>query len=145
VAVGDSVEGATEKLQRAVNKVNNWTKKWLIKLNEAKLVHVYFTNKRCQHIPITINDKVIAHLNTVKYLGMMLDTKLRWKAHVKKKCKELGLKYKKMYWLVERRLALSIHSKLMCCTNNIEACVARRHTAVGMQHRHHSVISKQGT
>jgi len=56
MAVGDSVEEATEKLQRAVDKVNNWTRKWLIKLNEAKSVHVDFTNKRCQHIPITIND-----------------------------------------------------------------------------------------
>jgi hypothetical protein len=35
MAVGDSVEEATRKLQRAVDKVNNWTRKWLIKLNEA--------------------------------------------------------------------------------------------------------------
>ena len=61
MAVGDSVEEATEKLQQAVDKVNNWTRKWLIKLNEAKSVHVYFTNKRCQHVPITTNDKVIPH------------------------------------------------------------------------------------
>jgi hypothetical protein len=105
MAVGDSVEEATEKLQQAVNKVNNWARKWLIKLNEAQSVHVYFTNKRCQHIPITINDKVIPRCNTAKYLGMTLDTKLHWKAHVKKKCEGLGLKYKKMYWLMGRRLA----------------------------------------
>jgi len=88
MAVQDSVEEATEKLQRAVNKVNNWTRKWLIRLNEGKSVHVDFTNKRCQHIPITINDKVTPHSNTAKYLGMMLDAKLCWKAHVKKICKE---------------------------------------------------------
>jgi uncharacterized protein with GYD domain len=34
---------------------------------------------------------------------MTLDAKLRWKAHVKKKREELGLKYKKMYWLMGRR------------------------------------------
>ena len=45
---------ATEKLQRAVDKVNKWTRKWLIKLNKAKSVHVDFTNKRCHHIPITV-------------------------------------------------------------------------------------------
>ena len=44
---------------------------------------------------------------------MSLDAKLRWKAHVKKKRKVLGLKYKKVYWLVGRRSALSIHNKLM--------------------------------
>jgi ribosomal protein S20 len=35
MAVDDSVEEATEKLQQAVDKVNKWTKEWLIKLNEA--------------------------------------------------------------------------------------------------------------
>jgi hypothetical protein len=44
---------------------------------------------------------------------MTLDAKLRWKAHVKKKREQFGLKHKKMYWLMERRSALSIHYKLM--------------------------------
>jgi ribosomal protein S20 len=46
MALGDSVEEATEILQRAVEKVNDCTRKWLIKLNEAKSIHVDFTNKR---------------------------------------------------------------------------------------------------
>jgi hypothetical protein len=37
---------------------------------------------------------------------------LRWKVHVKEKRKELGLKYKKVCWLMERRSALSVHNKL---------------------------------
>jgi uncharacterized protein with GYD domain len=48
-----------------------------------------------------------------KYLSLTLDTKLRWRARVKKKREELGLKYKKMYWLMGRRSALSIHNMLM--------------------------------
>jgi len=75
--------------------------------------HSVSVYKRCQHIPITINDKIIPHPKIEKYLGMTMDAKLRWKAHVKKKREELGLKYKKMYWLMGRRSALSIHSKLM--------------------------------
>ena len=61
----------------------------------------------------TDNDKVIPHSNTAKYLGMRLDVKLRWKARVKKKREDLGLKYRKMYWLIGRRSALSIHNKLL--------------------------------
>jgi hypothetical protein len=73
---------------------------------------VDFTNKGCQHIPITINDKVIPHSNTAN-LGKTLDAKLRCTSHVKKEREDLGLKYKKMYWFMGRRSALSKHNKLM--------------------------------
>jgi CO dehydrogenase/acetyl-CoA synthase alpha subunit len=92
MAVGGSVEETTEKLQRAVDKVNNWTSQRLVKLNEAMSVYVDFTNKRCQHIPILIKkNKVIPYSNTAKYLGMTLDAKLCWKTRLKKKHEELGL------------------------------------------------------
>jgi len=68
---------------------------------------------RYQHIPITINSKVIPHSNTAKYLGMTLEAKLRWKTHVKKKREESGLKYKKTCWVMGRRSALSIQNNLM--------------------------------
>jgi hypothetical protein len=38
---------------------------------------------------------------------------LRWKVHVKNKREELGLKYKRMYWLMGRRSAMSAHNKLV--------------------------------
>jgi hypothetical protein len=85
MAVRDDVEEATEKLQRAADKINNWTRQWLIKLNEDKSTHVNFTNRRCHHIPIIMNGKTIPHSQTVKCLGMKLDAKLCWKVHLKKK------------------------------------------------------------
>jgi hypothetical protein len=102
MAVGDDVGEATDKLQRAADKIN-WTKQRLIKLDEDKSIHVNFTSNRCRHIPIITNGKTIPYSHTVKYLGMTLDAKLRWKLRVKKKREELGLKYKKMYWLMGRR------------------------------------------
>jgi len=32
--VGGDVEEATDKLQRAADEINKWTRQWLIKLNE---------------------------------------------------------------------------------------------------------------
>lgn len=113
MAVGDNNSDTTEKLQTAIEQVHNWTKKWRIKLNETKSVHVDFTNKRLVHKPVYLNNQEIPHANTAKYLGMTLDAKLRWKAHVKKKRDELGLKYKKMYWLLGRNSHLSIPNKLL--------------------------------
>lgn len=56
-------------------------------------------------------DMVIDWIVMIQYKCM--DGKLRWKAQVKKKCDELRLKYKKMYWLTGRRSVLSINNKLI--------------------------------
>ena len=112
LAVGDNNIESTEKLQKAIAEVQRWTT-WRIKLNETKSVHIDFINKRIQHKPIFMNQKIVPYENTAKYLGMTLDTKLRWKSHVKKKREELKLKYRKMYWLLGRYSALSIYNKLL--------------------------------
>jgi hypothetical protein len=79
MAVGESIENSTKKLQSALNKIAIWTKKWRIKLNESKSVHIDFTNMRITQRPISINGTQITYANTAKYLGMTLDTQLRWK------------------------------------------------------------------
>jgi predicted GIY-YIG superfamily endonuclease len=79
----------------AIDQIQKWTKKWHIHLIESKSVHVNFTNRRFEHIPVNINNQMVPYANTAKYLGMTLDTKLRWETHVKKKQEELGLRYKK--------------------------------------------------
>jgi hypothetical protein len=60
-----------------------------------------------------INGTQIPYANTAKYVGMTLDTKLRWKEHNKKKHDELNTKFRKMYWLLERNSELSIYNKLI--------------------------------
>jgi hypothetical protein len=73
------------RLQSAANKVAIWTRKWRIKLNGSKSVHIEFTNNKIKQQPIFINDTKVPYANTAKYLGMTLDAKLRWKEHIKKK------------------------------------------------------------
>jgi len=85
MAIGDNNTESTEKLQAAITKVQSWTRKWRIKLNETKSVHIDFTNKRIEHKPIYINYQVVPYDNTAKYPGMTLDAKTRWKPHAKKK------------------------------------------------------------
>ena len=113
IAVGKKHEESARKLQTSIDQINTWTKRWRIKLNESKSIHVNFTNKQKQYIPIRINDTQIPHVESAKYLGMTLDAKLRWKVHVKKKREELGIKYKNMYWMLGRHSKLSIYNKLL--------------------------------
>jgi hypothetical protein len=80
-------------------------------ISKTKSVHIDFPNQRVE--PIYINHHAVPYENTAKYLGMTLDTKLRWKPHVKTNQEELNLKYRKMYWLMGRYCALSIYNNLM--------------------------------
>lgn len=77
LAVDENVDNATSKLQSALDKISDWTKRWRIKLNEAKSIHINFTYRKINAVPILINDKIIPCRNTAKYLGMTLDTKLK--------------------------------------------------------------------
>ncbi len=94
--VSENYNEAISKLQAAISKVECWTQKQKIKINENKFVHVDFTNQKLTYKQLFINNNVIPHENTAKYLGMTPDAKFRWKVHVKKKIEELGLKYHKM-------------------------------------------------
>ena len=51
--------------------------------------------------------------DTAKYLAMTLDTKLRWKEHIKKKRDELNLKFIQMYWLLGRNSETSTYNQLI--------------------------------
>ena len=113
LATGKTIEESTSKLQGTINRIHNWTSNWRIKLNESKSIHINFSNKNLQNLPIFINQQVIPYSNTAKYLGMTLDTKLKWKEHVKIKRKELDLKLRKMYWLLGRNSELSIGNKTL--------------------------------
>lgn len=55
-----------------------------------------FINKRNQHIPVSINNIQVPYADTEVYLGMTLNTKLRWRAYLKKEKEEVNIKFKKM-------------------------------------------------
>lgn len=113
LAVDDTVEEATNKLQMALNKVKNWTQRWRIKLNETKSTHTNFTYKKIANLPLVINNKIVPYSNTAKYLGINLDAKLKWKEHIKKKKDELNIKYRQLYWLLGRNSELSVYNKIL--------------------------------
>jgi hypothetical protein len=69
MAIGETVYISTRKLQSAVNKVAIWTRKWRIKLDESKSVHIDFTNNKIIQQPIFINGTKVPYANTAKYLG----------------------------------------------------------------------------
>lgn len=104
---------AAANLQSALDEVTQWTKKWKIDINSSKSNHIYFTNREIIQYPLFIDNQLVPIVNKAKYLGMTLDTKLKWKEHVKIKHEELKLKYRELTWLIGRTSNLSINNKLL--------------------------------
>lgn len=110
IALGNTKEEYTSMLQTAINQVSSWTK---VKLNKTKSIHLILTNRKTACILVYINQQSILHVDTVKYLDITFDTKLRLNVHVKGKRKSLELKYRKLYWLLGKESILIIYNKFL--------------------------------
>lgn len=119
LTTADTEKEATNKLQVILSSILSWMKKWRMHLNESKSTHIVFTNKQILQTPLYLNGTVVPFVNKAKYLGMTLDTKLKWKEHVKIKNKEVKMKFSQVYWiLVDSRISLK--NKLLIYNQTIK-------------------------
>ena len=80
-----SYREARQNAQIHLNKINRWTEKDKTKLNASKSVEVVFTNRPFVHIPLLLGETEIPNDKIAKYLGLHLDSRLRWGTHIQKK------------------------------------------------------------
>jgi len=76
---------ATDNLQKSIDNIFAWTRRWKIKISGDKSVHVYHTLRKTENIEIVLNQSPIPQKDSSKYLGMHLDSRLNWKHHVLQK------------------------------------------------------------
>lgn len=113
LATGKTSLECSNYLQPALNELVFWASKWKIKINTTKSTHVNFSLKNNDVVPLKLENFEIPHSSSAKYLGLTLDSKLTWRAHVLKKKKELNLKYNNLNWLMGRKSPLAIENKLI--------------------------------
>ena len=73
--------------------INTWLCSNKLLLNIEKTSFVIFKphQKKINYsMELTINDKSIKHVRSVKYLGIMLDCHLNWEDHIASICKKLS-------------------------------------------------------
>ena len=104
---------ASGSIQQQLDCFHHWLTKWNIKVNTQKSSHVTFTTRRGNCPSLFLNGIAIPNDNIVKYLGLHLDRRLTWKAHITAKRKQLDIKFKKMYWLFGHKSELSLDNKVL--------------------------------
>lgn len=100
-------------LQDHLVEVENWLKKWRIKANESKSIHVTFTLRRETCPSVKLNKNVIPQADSAKYLGMYLDRRLTWQKHIWSKRKQLDGKLRSLHWLIGGQSPLNENSKML--------------------------------
>ena len=81
----------TANIEETMLKVKSWMDHVRLKLNEAKTEFIYFgwpsQLGECTVSTLDINGENIARSEVTKYLGAHIDSTLKFKKHIKTKCK----------------------------------------------------------
>jgi hypothetical protein len=82
VAMDSDPSIASQKLQTDLLAIQDWFKKWRLKANESKSIHVTFTARREMCPPVHINSVQFPREEDVKNLGLHHDRRLTWHKHI---------------------------------------------------------------
>lgn len=107
----------TQKLQEAQQCLEHFQKRWKIKVNAAKTQAVYFTrNRSLRLLPdvcIEVNGHHVPWDTEAKYLGLLMDSKLKFDKHINMSLTKCDKLTRSLYALVKRQSRLQLHNKLL--------------------------------
>ena len=87
--------GAMNKLQKSVNMLEGWCRRWRIKLNASKsqLLLIHRQNeKRPDDLSVQLFDGIVSPCDTAKFLGLDIDERLTFRNHFSEKVKKANVR-----------------------------------------------------
>ena len=100
IVTGDSVDELQSKINILQSSLDNWVRINGLKLNIKKTKFMVFTNKKVDlsSIEVTLDNTKIKKSDEERFLGVIMDSKLNWKAHIKRLASKIsrnaGILYK---------------------------------------------------
>ena len=81
-------EKDTMKLQRDIDRLGSWARKWDMRFQPVKCNMMQLTRKRIKkiHASYTLEGTNLENVESIKYLGVTITSDLRWNTHVSNVC-----------------------------------------------------------
>ena len=81
-------EKDTMKLQRDIDRLSSWARKWGMRFQPVKCNMMQLTRKRIKkiHASYTLEGTNLENVESIKYLGVTITSDLRWNTHVSNVC-----------------------------------------------------------
>ena len=79
-------EEDTLKVQRDIDRLGSWARKWEMRFQPVKCNMMQLTNKRSSKIQAnyTLEGTVLENVESIKYLGVTITNDLKWNTHWKR-------------------------------------------------------------
>ena len=116
-----NVNLSTDQLNSDLEKISNWAHQWKTSFNpdpKKQAQEVIFSRKRVKdcHPSVFFNDTIVERSTSQKHLGIHLDEKLDFNAHMKEKitkaCRDIGI-IKKLQSKLHRNALLTIYKSFI--------------------------------
>lgn len=106
-----------KQLAASLKHIEKYFNKWKIKINREKTQAIIFpfnkSPKRVPNIPLQIQGNSIEIKKSIKYLGIILDSKLTFKEHVHQVCEKAIRCGRALFPLLNRKSKLNLKNKLL--------------------------------
>ena len=81
-------EKDTMKLQRDIDRLGSWARKWGMRFQPVKCNMMQLTRKRIKkiHASYTLEGTNLENVGSIKYFGVTITSVLRWNTHVSNVC-----------------------------------------------------------
>ena len=78
----------TLKLQRDIDRLGNWNRKWVMRFQPVKCNMMQMTRKHLNKIQVsyTLEGTVLENVDNMKYLGVTITKDLKWNTHISNIC-----------------------------------------------------------
>jgi hypothetical protein len=114
VATSRSLSLLVNYLEAYLCRLEHWLRDRNISVNVSKITAMLFTTRRIQRPrPIQFLGELIAWVETARYLGVTLDTRLTWSAHINQVGRKVAQRLGVLGPRLNRRRGLSIRNGVL--------------------------------